>query len=272
MINNGSHDETSESLKQHPWIQLVSNETNQGCARAWNQGVDASPDAVWRIFLNNDVLLPNHWLEGLLDSAESLGLDIACPAMRAGPMNYSFEERASFVMTRMGAMARTGMAHGVCFAVRNTVFQKIGRFDESFRVGQFEDTDFSEEPLSQDSPPPQSAPRSSITSHPSLKRRSKKRPWVPTRLKTALILGKNGISIGSGENWKSSKPHADSSLTFVKSRRRRGHSWSTEATRLVRRHSAAHEHSDSQAPAPWGHPSAHPDSALYQGATPTCQN
>jgi len=142
VINNGSNDETTENLKRHPWIHLISNETNQGCARAWNQGVEASPDAFWRIFLNNDVLLPNCWLEGLLDSAQSLGLDIASPAMREGPLNYSFEERASFVVTRMGSMMRREMAHGVCFAVRNTVFQRIGRFDESFRVGQFEDTDF----------------------------------------------------------------------------------------------------------------------------------
>jgi GT2 family glycosyltransferase len=34
------------------------------------------------------------------------------------------------------------MPHGVCFAVRSTVFESIGNFDENFRVGQFEDTDF----------------------------------------------------------------------------------------------------------------------------------
>ena len=142
IINNGSQDETAEKLKQFPWVHLVSNSTNLGCARAWNQGLDASPCVHWRIFLNNDVLLPKNWLQGLLGAAEALSLDIVCPAMREGPFNYSLEERASFVTSRMRSMFRLGMPHGVCFAVRDTVFQTIGRFDEAFRVGQFEDTDF----------------------------------------------------------------------------------------------------------------------------------
>jgi GT2 family glycosyltransferase len=77
-----------------------------------------------------------------MDAAESLALDIVSPAMREGVINYSFEERASFVTTRMRDLARLGFPHGVCFAVRNRVFEKIGRFDEAFQFGQFEDTDF----------------------------------------------------------------------------------------------------------------------------------
>lgn len=142
LINNGSQDETAEKLSEYRWVDVVSNPTNLGCARAWNQGIDSSPQATWRIFLNNDVLLSANWLDGLMDAAESLALDIVCPAMREGPINYSLEDRASFVTTRMRSLARLGMPHGVCFAVRNTVFETIGRFDEAFRVGQFEDTDF----------------------------------------------------------------------------------------------------------------------------------
>ena len=62
--------------------------------------------------------------------------------MREGAMNYKFEERAAFVTSTMGECLRPSMPHGVCFAVRDAVFQTIGRFDENFRVGQFEDTDF----------------------------------------------------------------------------------------------------------------------------------
>ena len=142
VINNGSQDETSEKLREYPWVDTISNGTNLGCARAWNQGIDSSPLASWRIFLNNDVLLPANWLNGLMDAAESLALDIVSPAMREGIINYSFEERASFVTTRMRDLARLGFPHGVCFAVRRTVFEKIGRFDEAFKFGQFEDTDF----------------------------------------------------------------------------------------------------------------------------------
>ena len=57
-------------------------------------------------------------------------------------MNYSLLERAAFVTTQMRSLVRLGMPHGVCFAVKSTVFDCVGRFDETFRVGQFEDTDF----------------------------------------------------------------------------------------------------------------------------------
>ncbi len=142
VINNGSTDETAVNLNHYPWIHLIHNETNLGCARAWNQGVDASPRTPWRVFLNNDVLLHSRWLEGLLEAAETHSFDIVCPAMREGPLNYAFEERAAFVTTHMRALYRRNLPHGVCFAVRDAVFERIGRFDENFRIGQFEDTDF----------------------------------------------------------------------------------------------------------------------------------
>ncbi len=42
----------------------------------------------------------------------------------------------------MKRVARHGVANGICFMVRNTVFESVGFFDENFRIGQFEDTDF----------------------------------------------------------------------------------------------------------------------------------
>lgn len=142
IIDNGSTDETPRRLCAYPQARVISNPSNVGCARAWNQGVELSPKAEWRIFLNNDVLLSQGWLSALLAEAEKRGLDIVSPAMREGPINYDFEERAQFVATALGDFTRPGMPHGVCFAVRRRVFQAVGNFDENFRVGQFEDTDF----------------------------------------------------------------------------------------------------------------------------------
>jgi GT2 family glycosyltransferase len=42
----------------------------------------------------------------------------------------------------MRGTVRDGVADGICFAVRRRVFERIGFFDENFRIGQFEDTDF----------------------------------------------------------------------------------------------------------------------------------
>lgn len=96
----------------------------------------------WVVVLNNDVLLPNGWLTALLGAAERNGLDVVCPAMRERDQNYDFEVYTRDFIARLAAVVRRGGAHGVCFAVRRAVFERIGGFDEAFRIGQFEDADF----------------------------------------------------------------------------------------------------------------------------------
>lgn len=100
----------------------------------------AAPD--WVVVLNNDVLLPEGWLAALLGAAERHGLDLVCPAMRERDQNYDFAGYARAFTAQLGGVVRRGGAHGVCFAVRRAVFERIGGFDEAFRIGQFEDADF----------------------------------------------------------------------------------------------------------------------------------
>ncbi|MBI5426224.1 MAG: glycosyltransferase [Opitutae bacterium] len=169
VVDNGSTDGTREWLATQPALTVIRNEQNRGCAPAWNQGVraanvpiknigedaqasgretnvlnrniaGAAPD--WVVVLNNDVLLPAGWLAALLGAAGRHGLDVVCPAMRERDQNYDFESYAREFTTKLGGVVRRGGAHGVCFAVRRAVFEKIGGFDEAFRIGQFEDADF----------------------------------------------------------------------------------------------------------------------------------
>jgi N-acetylglucosaminyl-diphospho-decaprenol L-rhamnosyltransferase len=143
VVDNGSSDGTAEYLAESQALTVVRNSRNRGCAAAWNQGVRACT-AEWIVVLNNDVVVTPGWLEGLLDAAESEGLDIVTPAIREGLLNYDLDSYArQFVANASGAM-RHGVADGVCFMVRRRVFERIGLFDENFRVGVFEDTDFFE--------------------------------------------------------------------------------------------------------------------------------
>jgi GT2 family glycosyltransferase len=62
--------------------------------------------------------------------------------MRGGACDYDVATYAVSYMKAMIPAARKGEAHGVCFMVRRSVFEKIGYFDENFRIGQYEDADF----------------------------------------------------------------------------------------------------------------------------------
>lgn len=142
IIDNGSTDGTGEWLKTQREIVVVSNAENRGCAAAWNQGWRAAGDADWIVVLNNDVLLPAGWLAALLGAALREGLDVVSPAMRERDQNYPFAEYATDFTKRMAGVVRRDVAHGVGFAVKREVFAKVGEFDEGFRIGQFEDSDF----------------------------------------------------------------------------------------------------------------------------------
>lgn len=141
LIDNGSTDGTPQFLASAGGLTVISNETNRGCAAAWNQGVrNASRE--WVVVLNNDVVVSKNWLEGLVRFAEENGVDIATPAIREGPLNYALSEYAHEFVSKMQAVKRLGVANGICFMVRRGVFDKAGLFDEKFRIGQFEDADF----------------------------------------------------------------------------------------------------------------------------------
>lgn len=141
VLDNGSSQETRDFLAAVPKIELIRNETNRGCAPAWNQGV-AKAGGHRVVILNNDVVVPPGWLEGLVEYSSMNRVDIASPAIREGILNYDFENYAADFMRRMATVERRGIANGICFMIDRRVLDKIGNFDETFRIGQFEDTDF----------------------------------------------------------------------------------------------------------------------------------
>lgn len=141
VVDNGSNDGTAEFLAAQQGITVVRNAENLGCAAAWNQGVNATT-AEWVVLLNNDVLVTEGWLSGLLTFAQRLHADLISPAFREGELNYELAPYAREFVARMRNVTRWGTANGICFMVRRRVFETIGGFDENFRIGQFEDSDF----------------------------------------------------------------------------------------------------------------------------------
>ena len=141
IIDNGSTDGTAEYLAGFEGASVISNRENLGCAAAWNQGIVAAGSA-WVLFLNNDVVVTARWVEEMLEFAREKRVDIVSPAIREGPGNYDIDRYAQEFVARMKHRSRFGVADGICFMVRKTVFEKVGRFDENYQIGQFEDVDF----------------------------------------------------------------------------------------------------------------------------------
>ncbi len=141
VIDNASTDGTREYLASRPSLRTIRNLENRACAAAWNQGFQTSTTP-WTVFLNNDVVLPAGWLENLIVFAEKEKVQIACPAMGEGELNYDLEKYAQNFTARMKTVHRFNKAHGACFLVHRRVFETIGGFDENFRKGGNEDVDF----------------------------------------------------------------------------------------------------------------------------------
>lgn len=141
VIDNGSRDGTPDWLAANPALRSVRNAVNLGCGGAWTQGaLLAGSD--WVVLLNNDVLVSDGAIDAMLDAAEKHGLDVVSPALAEGELDYDFAAHAAAFVRAMAGTLRPGWFHGVCFAVRKTVFESIGFLDTDRRLGGREDVEF----------------------------------------------------------------------------------------------------------------------------------
>jgi GT2 family glycosyltransferase/tetratricopeptide (TPR) repeat protein len=150
VVDDASPDNAKDVAKQYKTI-ILENETNQGFAKTCNRGYEHSTGEVV-LFLNSDTIVPRVGLiqlvEGLMKSG-SIGA--------AGPMsnNVGYHQRITPTYTSLETLdnfaADLGETSqpdrdveilvGFAFAVRRSVLQEIGAFDERFPRGMFEDTD-----------------------------------------------------------------------------------------------------------------------------------
>lgn len=141
IIDNGSSDATPQWLASRPDLPSLRNPVNLGCGGAWTQGALLA-GAEWAVLLNNDIVACEHAMDRMLDAAERDGLDVVSPALVEGPLDYDFAAHAAAFHPRMTGALRRGWFHGVCFAVRRRVFERIGFPDTDRQLGGREDVEF----------------------------------------------------------------------------------------------------------------------------------
>jgi GT2 family glycosyltransferase len=151
VVDNGSEDATGAMLAAHKWLRVISNATNQGFARACNQGGTAATGDVV-VFLNNDTVLAPGWLDRLCAVFTDPGVGAAGPRSNfvSGPqmVHAASYDPASYpawveawAADNRGRVEDVHRLVGFCLAVRRSAFDAVNGFDEGFGLGSFEDDD-----------------------------------------------------------------------------------------------------------------------------------
>lgn len=152
VVDNGSTDGTATGLRGYPWVQVVTNPVNRGFAGGCNDAAkSARSDLI--IFLNNDTLLAPKWIEPLVAAFEDPTVAavgprsnfVSGPQVVAEALYGSPAEMRRFARSWSAAhRAMTSPVErlvGFALAVRRSVFETIGGFDEGYGIGGFEDDD-----------------------------------------------------------------------------------------------------------------------------------
>ncbi|MBN1227720.1 MAG: glycosyltransferase [Deltaproteobacteria bacterium] len=158
-IDNGSTDGTANWLKglikKNTNYKLIENRKNLGFAKGCNQGITASTGE-YILLLNNDVVVTEGWLSGMLEcltSTSDTGIVGPMTNNISGPQKVADANHTS--MHHLSEYARTfkeihryrripfRRIVGFCMLFRRELVERIGFLDESFGSGNFEDDDFS---------------------------------------------------------------------------------------------------------------------------------
>ena len=159
VVDNASPSEVREFLKasegEDDRLQVILNAENVGFAKANNIGIQAAEECEYVVLLNDDTTVTGGWLNRLLrhlDQDPGIGLvgpvtnSIGNEAMIEVPYE-SLEDLEPFAVERarshLGRSFEIPMLAMYCVAMRRSLLEEVGLLDERFRVGMFEDDDFS---------------------------------------------------------------------------------------------------------------------------------
>ncbi|HEV7180728.1 MAG TPA: glycosyltransferase family 2 protein, partial [Candidatus Baltobacteraceae bacterium] len=157
VVDNDSGTETIEMLRalDDPHVRIIYNATNRGFGGGNNDGI-AAARGEFIVVLNNDVIVTDGWLDALLEPFDRIAsVGVTAPRSNKivgdqevidaqyddmdGMHVYARERRARYA--KRGFL--TDRAIGFCLCIDRTVIDQIGGFDERFKMGNFEDDDFS---------------------------------------------------------------------------------------------------------------------------------
>ncbi len=154
IVDNGSGPETTDWLATLTDVRVIYNAANRGFAGGSNQAL-AAARGEYVVLLNNDTVVTEGWLDGLLDAFDrvpALGISavrsnrVAGVQMLADTKYTDLPGMHAYAAERRRKYHRQGFlidrAIGLCLCLPRRVLDEVGGIDERFAVGNFEDDDF----------------------------------------------------------------------------------------------------------------------------------
>ncbi len=151
VVDNASPDNAALIASKDNGVTLIRNSENLGFARACNQGAEqASGDVL--LFLNSDTIVSRYGLVRLIETLLQSGSVGAAGPYSNHVGHFQKVEVTYTSLTTLPLFAEdfayrsvedveTDMLVGFCLAVRRSVWEEVGGFDERFGIGTFEDND-----------------------------------------------------------------------------------------------------------------------------------
>ena len=155
LVDDCSTDVTAEAVPRMPGVIYLRNETNSGFITSCNRGAEKARGK-YLVFLNNDTLVTDHWLDALLDTfaeqphAGIVGSKLIYPDGRlqeaggiiwrdASGWNYGkFDDRAK---PEYNYLREVDYCSAAALMIPKSLFQTVGGFDSRYAPAYYEDTD-----------------------------------------------------------------------------------------------------------------------------------
>jgi GT2 family glycosyltransferase len=157
VVDNGSGPELRDYLKERAAtetrLHVILNDTNQGFARATNQGIQAAGPCEYVVLLNNDTVVSYGWLSKLVGYLRHPQVGLVGPVTNAigneaqiDIQGYRLEDLQQVAAARSrdydGEVFDIPVLAMYCVAVRRSLLDEVGLLDERYAIGMFEDDDF----------------------------------------------------------------------------------------------------------------------------------
>lgn len=140
IVDNGSKEKGTQEYIKSVADKVIFNPYNFGYAKGNNQGAKLANGELI-CFLNSDALVTLNWLEEMKKTMENnpkcavVGSLGNTKTRDIDGMSWHYQQ----YLRQYKEDTRVGFLSGYCMLIKKDIFEKIGGWDEEFRVGCFED-------------------------------------------------------------------------------------------------------------------------------------